>query len=118
MSAGNGTAKHNGMNQKNQYFSLLYRIIACLEGLQSCLPDFVPTAASVSSPGTSLVAAGQVWATPTCCRIPRITFARLLHGVPWFQATRKSFGSRSLQGDGLQTKASLCHTGGCMCWQG
>ncbi len=62
LSSGNGTAGQNGMNQKNQYFSLLYRIAACLEGLQTCLPDFeAPTATARS--GTSLVAAGQVIST-------------------------------------------------------
>lgn len=58
LSSGTGPAVQNGMNLKNQYFSLLYRIVACQEGLQTCLPDFEP--ASRTRLGTSLVAAGQV----------------------------------------------------------
>lgn len=58
LSSGMGT--QNGVTQKNQYFSLLYRIVACMEGLQSCLPDFAPPAGAAPPAGTSLVATGQV----------------------------------------------------------
>lgn len=60
ISLSNSTVTQNGVTQKNQYFSLLYRIVACMEGLQSCLPDFAAPAGITSSPGTSLVATGQV----------------------------------------------------------
>ncbi|BDA49513.1 probable proteasome activator complex subunit 4 [Coccomyxa sp. Obi] len=63
ISLSSGMATQNGVTQKNQYFSLLYRMVACIEGLQSCMPDFAPPAGTAPPPGSSLVATGQAGAT-------------------------------------------------------